>query len=94
MITIFCDFRQFSSGEKLAFLTRNKAKLCKNFIIALVFEKNANFFAEHCQKSQKIVIITSTPGRTASESHADAKFREDVFGLDNLHPRIEPILST
>jgi hypothetical protein len=29
----------------------------------LVFEKNANFFAENCQKSQKIVIITSTPVR-------------------------------
>jgi hypothetical protein len=28
----------------------------------LVFEKNANFFAENCRKSQKIVIITSTPG--------------------------------
>jgi hypothetical protein len=28
----------------------------------LVFEKNANFFAENCQKSQKIVIITLTPG--------------------------------
>jgi hypothetical protein len=27
----------------------------------LVFEKNANFFAETCQKSLKIVIITSTP---------------------------------
>jgi hypothetical protein len=25
------------------------------------FEKNANFFVENCQKSQKIVIITSTP---------------------------------
>jgi hypothetical protein len=31
-------------------------------IITLVFEKNANFFAENCQKSPKIVIITSTPG--------------------------------
>jgi hypothetical protein len=31
-------------------------------IITLVFEKNANFFAENCRKSQKIVIITSTPG--------------------------------
>jgi hypothetical protein len=29
----------------------------------LVFEKNANFFAENWEKSQKIVIITSTPGR-------------------------------
>jgi hypothetical protein len=27
----------------------------------LFFEKNANFFAENWQKSQKIVIITSTP---------------------------------
>jgi hypothetical protein len=31
----------------------------------LVFEKNAIFFAENCQKSQKIVIITSTPGHPA-----------------------------
>jgi hypothetical protein len=37
------------------------AKICKILIITLVFEKNANFFAENCQKSQKIVIITSTP---------------------------------
>jgi hypothetical protein len=29
----------------------------------LVFEKNANFFAENWRKSQKIVIITSTPGQ-------------------------------
>jgi hypothetical protein len=33
----------------------------KQSIITLVFEKNANFFAEIFQKSQKIVIITSTP---------------------------------
>jgi hypothetical protein len=45
----------------LAFLTQNKAKLFKNLIITLVFEKNANFFAENWQKSQKIVIITSVP---------------------------------
>jgi hypothetical protein len=32
-------------------------------ILTLVFEKNANFFAENWPKSQKIVIITSTPGR-------------------------------
>jgi hypothetical protein len=35
----------------------------KIVIITLVFEKNAIFFAENYQKSQKIVIITSTPGR-------------------------------
>jgi hypothetical protein len=31
-------------------------------IITLVFKKNANFFSENWEKSQKIVIITSTPG--------------------------------
>jgi hypothetical protein len=46
----------------LAFLTQNKAKFGKMLIITLVFEKNANFFAQNCQKSQKIVIITSAPG--------------------------------
>jgi hypothetical protein len=30
-------------GELLAFLSQNKANLCKNLIITLVFEKNANF---------------------------------------------------
>jgi hypothetical protein len=32
-------------SEKMAFLTQNKAKLCKILIITLVFEKNANCFA-------------------------------------------------
>jgi hypothetical protein len=32
-------------------------------IITLAVKKNANFFAENWQKSQKIVIITSTPVR-------------------------------
>jgi hypothetical protein len=41
--------------RKMAFLTQNKAKLYKNLIITLVFKKNANFFAENCRKSQKIV---------------------------------------
>jgi hypothetical protein len=46
----------------MAFSTQNKAKLCKILIITLAFEKNANFFAESGRKSQKFVIITSTPG--------------------------------
>jgi hypothetical protein len=45
----------------MAFLTQNKAKLCKILIITLVFERNANFLAENCRKSPKIVIVTSTP---------------------------------
>jgi hypothetical protein len=49
------------SAKKSAFFTQNNAKLFKNWIITLVFEKNANFLTENCQKSHKIVIITSTP---------------------------------
>jgi hypothetical protein len=52
----------------MAFLTQNKAKFLKKLIITLVFEKNANFFAENWEKSPKIVIITSTPGHTAANT--------------------------
>jgi hypothetical protein len=54
----------------MAFLTQNKAKLCKNLIITLVFEKNANFFAENWEKLRKIVIITSTPGRNKMKTNS------------------------
>jgi hypothetical protein len=49
-------------GEKnCVFLLKiHTVSFCKNVIITLVFEKNANFFAENWQKLQKIVIITST----------------------------------
>jgi hypothetical protein len=36
----------------------------------LAFEKNANFFAENCQKSRKIVITTSTPDELAGKKSA------------------------
>jgi hypothetical protein len=44
----------------MAFLTQNKAKLCKILIITLVFETTP-FFAENWHKSQKIVILTWIP---------------------------------
>jgi hypothetical protein len=62
-------FSPKNSAKKLAFLTQNKAKICKILIITSVFEKNANFFAENCQKSQKIVIITSVPGLPSQCPH-------------------------
>jgi hypothetical protein len=48
-VMIIYIFSPKHSAKKLAFLTQNKAKLCKILIITLVFEKNANFFAENCQ---------------------------------------------
>jgi hypothetical protein len=49
-VMIFQIFSPKISAKKLAFLTRDKAKLCKILIITLIFEKNANFFAENCRK--------------------------------------------
>jgi hypothetical protein len=60
-VMILKIFLPKNSAKKLAFLTQNKAELCKILIITLVFEKIAKFFAENGQKSQKIMIITSTP---------------------------------
>jgi hypothetical protein len=37
-------------AKKLAFLTQNKAKMCKILIITLVFEKNAIFFRRKLAK--------------------------------------------
>jgi hypothetical protein len=66
-VMIFKIFSPKISAKKLEILTQNKAKLCKILIITLVFEKNANFFAENCRKSQKIVIITPTPDPANTE---------------------------
>jgi hypothetical protein len=50
MLCFFKCIRKKNSAKKLAFLTQNKAKLCKKLIMTLVFEKNAIF----CQKLAKI----------------------------------------
>jgi hypothetical protein len=42
------------------FLLKQLLVFCENRIKTLVFEKNANLFAENWQKLAKIVIITST----------------------------------
>jgi hypothetical protein len=47
---IFKIFSPNFSVKKLAFLTQNKANLCKMLIITLVFENNDNFFAEKLSK--------------------------------------------
>jgi hypothetical protein len=58
---IFKIFSPKNCAKKLAFSAQTTASFCKDMIITLVFEKGP-FFAENWQKSQKIVIITSTPG--------------------------------
>jgi hypothetical protein len=57
-------------GENIGvFFPQTTATFGQNLIITLVFEKGANIFAENCQKSPKIVIITSTPRHPGSEFH-------------------------
>jgi hypothetical protein len=41
---------------------QNNVTFCKIRIITLVFKKNEKLFTKNCRKSQKIVIIASTPG--------------------------------
>jgi hypothetical protein len=60
-------------------LAQNKAKLCKILIITLVFEKKTPFFDENCRKSQKIVIITSTPGLPDGIFNAHLKYKLDIW---------------
>jgi hypothetical protein len=46
----------------------------KKMTITLLFEKNANFSAENCPKSQKIMIITSIPGKRAQNIAENASW--------------------
>jgi hypothetical protein len=51
----------------LALLTQNKAKLCQKIITALVFEKNANFFAENCRKIAENCDNKIDPGSQSND---------------------------
>jgi hypothetical protein len=53
MIFLKKNFRK-NLAKKLAFLTRNIAKLCKFLIITLVFEKNANFLPKIVENRRKL----------------------------------------
>jgi hypothetical protein len=61
-----------------------KAKLRKKLIMALFYEKNANFFTENWQKSQKIVIITSPQFLAGIFQNKSTFFiiTEQVFRID------------
>jgi hypothetical protein len=47
---IFYIYSPKNSAKKLAFLTQNKAKICKILIITLVFEKKRQFFRRKLSK--------------------------------------------
>jgi hypothetical protein len=62
-VMIFKIFSPKNLAKKLAFFADTTASFCKNSIRTLDFEKKTPFFAENWQKSQKLVIITSTPAK-------------------------------
>jgi hypothetical protein len=73
-------FKIFSPKKMQKMAFQNTAKLCKVLIITLVFETDAIFFDENGRKSQKIVIITSTPAYLSKTSAVCAEV-EQRFGL-------------
>jgi hypothetical protein len=50
-------------AKLFSFFAQTTASFRSNFIVTVVYEKNANFIAEKRQKSQKIEIITATPAQ-------------------------------
>jgi hypothetical protein len=53
-VMIFIKYFCRKNAKKLAFLTQNKAKLCKTLVITLVFEKNANFLPTIVKNRRKL----------------------------------------
>jgi hypothetical protein len=62
-VMILKIFSPTKPAKNWRFLIKNTAEFYKQWIITLVFKKDANFFTDNWWKSHKIVIITSTPGR-------------------------------
>jgi hypothetical protein len=54
MLCFLKNFRRKNSAKKWEFLTQNKAELCKNLIVTLVFEKNANFAPKNVENRRKL----------------------------------------
>jgi hypothetical protein len=57
----FLKYFRRNIWRKMAFFAQTTACFFKYWSRHWSLRKNANFFAENCQKLQKIVIITSTP---------------------------------
>jgi hypothetical protein len=60
--------------------------------MTLVFEKNANFVAENCQKSHKIVIITSTPDWGQISPFGRIKMSFGAFSAEEYRPNHSDVI--
>jgi hypothetical protein len=64
-------------ANKLAFLTRNKAKLCKFFILILVFEKKRHF------SRQKLGEIAENYGHNIDTCGKNRSYLDPTYFLRN-----------
>jgi hypothetical protein len=55
-------------GEIIRVFGQTTASFCKKFNLIIGFWEKRQFFAKNWQKSQKIVVITSTQGCTVIET--------------------------
>jgi hypothetical protein len=69
MITIFCDFQQFSA-KKLALFTKTNVKIKFLNNLALFWVKNANFFADFFGENI-LKSITAVPGAAVTQRQGD-----------------------
>jgi hypothetical protein len=62
----FLKYFRWKNEQKIGVFDSKQSWIMQNFDHNIGFEKNANFRAENWEKSQKIMIITSTPVMSAS----------------------------
>jgi uncharacterized protein (DUF1499 family) len=87
MITIFCDFSQFSA-KKLAFFLNTNVMIKNLHNLALFSVKNANIFAEFFGENI-LKIITSVPRKTCVQATdlnipAAKKTEYQAFAVDQM----------
>jgi hypothetical protein len=82
MITIFCDFRQFSA--KIFSKTNVMIKIFASFSFVLSQKRQffAKFFGENIQK-----IVTSVPGWTRTRGATDASASKATTATAQLAPK-------
>jgi hypothetical protein len=74
----------------LAFFTQNKAKLCKNLTITLVFEKNANFSTKIADKCDHNIDPLWRPIQDEEEKDRSGDFLKSSPALRERGPVVRP----
>jgi hypothetical protein len=76
-------------AKKWDFLPKQLLSFFRKFDHNLVFLEKTPIFAEYWQKSQKIVIITSTPGRAVKPTNPSEFYQRQSRGCKGSHRRMD-----